>query len=267
MIAFPNAKINLGLHVIARRSDGYHDIETIFCPIDLCDILEIVSATQTKFIQSGIPMDCKISNNLVMKAYQLLKKHYNLPEITIHLRKNIPIGAGLGGGSSDASFMLYLLSNLANLCLSIEELEAYAKQLGSDCPFFIRNKPVFAKGIGNIFTPIELDLKKYNLALVTTNIHISTSEAYTNIVVSHTPRESLTDIIHYPVDKWKNRLVNDFEEDIFPLYPEIREIKQELYNQGAIYASMSGSGSSVYGLFKKPYRPIGTFNFSIHNFI
>lgn len=266
MITFPNAKINLGLRIVKQRPDNYHEIETIFYPIDLYDILEIIPATRTTFTQSGILIDCEISNNLVMKAYQLLKKHYNLPEIAIHLRKNIPIKAGLGGGSSDAAFMLHLLNEFANLHLSIKQLETYAKQLGSDCPFFIHNKPLFAKGIGTIFTPIELNLKKYYLVLVTPNIHISTQEAYTNTTL-RTPKESLMNIIRHPIDTWKNYLINDFEESIFPIYPEMRGIKQELYNKGAIYASMSGSGSSIFGLFEKPYCSIRTFSFSIHNFI
>src|SRR5215470_2923031 len=256
MVTFPNAKINLGLHIVGQRTDNYHEIETIFCPIDLYDILEIVPATQTTFFQSGISIDCEIPNNLVMKAYQLLKKHYNLPEIAIHLRKNIPIKAGLGGGSSDASFMLHLLNNFANLNLSIKQLETYANQLGADCPFFIRNKPLFAKGIGTTFTPIELNLKKYYLVLVTPNIHISTQEAYAN-TTPRIPKESLINIICNPINTWKNHMVNDFEENIFSIYPEIRKIKQELYNKGAIYASMSGSGSSIFGLFEKSYCPIG----------
>lgn len=266
MIIFSNAKINLGLYVGSQRLDGYHNIETIVCPIDFYDILEIVPAIQTTFTQSGLSINCEISNNLVFKAYQLLKNYYELPDIGIFLHKNIPIGSGLGGGSSNASFMLHLLNDFANLHLSGKQLEFYAQQLGSDCSFFIRNEPVFAKGTGNILTSIKLDLKKYYLVLRIPKIKIITQIAYAN-VRSQFHKKSLVDIIHYPVDMWKYYLINDFEKYIFILYPEIKKMKQELYNKGAIYASISGSGSSVFGLFEKPYRPIGTFDFSIHNFI
>ncbi|MDR2520635.1 MAG: 4-(cytidine 5'-diphospho)-2-C-methyl-D-erythritol kinase [Bacteroidales bacterium OttesenSCG-928-I14] len=266
MIIFSNAKINLGLYIGERRADGYHDIETILCPIDLYDILEIVPAAKTTFTQSGILANCEISDNLVIKAYQLLKRYYTLPEVSIFLRKNIPVGSGLGGGSSNAAFMLCLLNKFADLHLSVEQLEIYAQQLGSDCSFFIRNEPLLAEGSGNIFTPIKLDLNEYYLILCTPNISVSTKEAYDNVSCQFHVK-SLTDIINYPTSMWKNFLVNDFEEFVFFLHPEIQKIKHELYIKGAIYASISGSGSAVFGLFKKPYCSIWPFNFSVHDFI
>jgi 4-diphosphocytidyl-2-C-methyl-D-erythritol kinase len=253
MICFPNAKINLGLHIVSKRPDGYHDIETVFYPINLCDALEIVPAKGKKgrFIQTGIPVDGKPEDNLVMKAFHLLKRDFDLPEIDIYLRKHIPFGAGLGGGSSDAAFMLRLLNDFAGMQLSVEQLESYAAQIGADCPFFIQNKPVFAQGTGTVFTPITLSLKGYHLILVNPEIAVSTWDAYA-LVKPKQPDIPVCDIVRLPVCEWKKKLVNDFETAIFPLHSEIEAIKQELYDKGAIYASMSGSGSSVYGIFEKP---------------
>jgi 4-diphosphocytidyl-2-C-methyl-D-erythritol kinase len=252
MICFPNAKINLGLHIVSKRPDGYHNIETIFYPIPLHDALEVVPAetNETTFSQTGIPVDGNPDDNLVMKAYRLLKKDFDLSGMAIYLRKQIPFGAGLGGGSADAAFMLKLLNDFAGLGLSVKQLEEYAGQLGADCPFFIQNSPVFAEGVGNIFTPVTVSLKGYHLVLVKPDIHVSTKEAYAGV----TPRQPafrLTEIARLPIEEWKNHIVNDFEEGIFARYPAIGAIKQDLYKQGAVYASMSGSGSSVFGIFER----------------
>ena len=259
MICFPNAKINLGLQVVSQKPDGYHNIETIFYPIPFCDALEIVlsESNETTFIQTGILVDGNTNDNLVMKAFRLLEKDFDLPKIAIYLRKQIPFGAGLGGGSADAAFMLKLLNDFAGLGLSVEELEKYAGQLGADCPFFIRNSPVFAEGIGNIFTPVDISLRDYYLVLINPDIHISTKEAYSGINPKQ-PTSRLTEIIRLPVGEWKNYMVNDFEEGTFASYPIIGEIKQSLYDLGAIYSSMSGSGSSIFGIFEN-YKKISTF--------
>jgi 4-diphosphocytidyl-2-C-methyl-D-erythritol kinase len=251
MISFPNAKINLGLNIVSKRPDGYHNIETVFYPVHWCDVLEIVPAEREKgvFVQTGIPIKEDPQKNLVIKAYRLLKAQYDIPEIDIYLRKNIPFGAGLGGGSSDAAFMLKLLNDFAGLHLSHEQLEEYARQIGADCPFFIQNKPVFAEGTGIVFTPVTVFLRGYYLVVVTLDIQVSTQEAYSNVEPQQ-PKESIRDIIQLPVSAWKDKLMNDFEKTIFVKYPEIGEMKQKMYERGAIYASMSGSGSSVFGIFE-----------------
>jgi 4-diphosphocytidyl-2-C-methyl-D-erythritol kinase len=253
MITFPNAKINLGLNIVSKRPDGYHNIETVFYPVRLWDALEIVPAAggTTSFRQTGIPVDGDPQENLVFKAFRLLKKQYALPEIDIYLQKNIPFGAGLGGGSADAAFMLKLLNDFAGLHLPDTRLEEYAAQLGADCPFFISNQPVFAEGIGTVFSPVSLSLADYYLVLVKPDIHVATAAAYAG-VRPQAPKESLRTIIRRPVQSWKNSLVNDFEPSVFARFPEIGAIKQKLYDRGAVYASMSGSGSSVFGIFETP---------------
>lgn len=251
MIAFPNAKINLGLNIVSKRPDGYHNIETVFYPVQLCDALEIVPAAKTKgtFKQTGLKIEGPMESNLVIKAMNLLKKEYSIPEVDIYLLKKIPFGAGLGGGSSDAAVMLKLLNDFAKLGLSESQLEEYAGMLGADCAFFVRNKPVFAEGIGNVFTSLSLSLKGYYLALIKPDIHVSTQEAYAK-VIPQLPQKTIKAIIPEPIENWKDHLVNDFENSVFLKYPEIKRIKQELYDAGAIYASMSGSGSSVFGIFR-----------------
>lgn len=252
MICFPNAKINLGLNIVAKRADGYHNIETVFYPIDICDALEITPAKneQGVFTQTGITIDGDSENNLVMKALRLLRQEYQIPEIDIFLHKHIPFGAGLGGGSSDAAFMLKLLNEFAELNLSISQLEEYAAKLGADCPFFIQNKAVFAEGIGNIFTPIDFSLEAYEIKMIKPDVHVSTQEAY-SLVRPQQPKTPIPIILQQPIHTWKDQLVNDFEQSVFSLHPEIEQAKNELYAQGAIYASMSGSGSSVFGIFEK----------------
>ena len=227
MIRFPNAKINLGLRIVARRPDGYHNIETVFYPIQLQDALEIVPTSQqeTKLSLSGMVIDG-------------------------YLHKAIPFGAGLGGGSSDAAFLLAMVRDYFRLPLSDDELDKEAASLGADCPFFLHNKPLLAKGIGDEFEPIELSLKSYRIVLVKPSVSVPTSVAY-SLVTPVLPEESVRDTVSRPVEEWRGRLINDFEESVFARFPEIGEIKDRLYEQGAVYASMSGSGSSVFALFDK----------------
>lgn len=253
MITFPNAKINLGLNIVEKRPDGYHNLETIFYPIPLQDALEITpwegGERKYKLAQSGIQIAGDDEHNLVVKAYKLLDSLYNLPPIEINLLKHIPSGAGLGGGSADAAFMLCMLNQHFQLNIPNEQLEVYAAQLGADCAFFVENKPTFAEGIGNIFSPIELSLKGYKLLLVKPDIFVSTRDAFAQIKPKR-PTISLKEVAKMPVEAWKTYMVNDFEESVFPQFPAIVDIKAKLYDMGAIYASMSGSGSSVFALFK-----------------
>ncbi|MGL4993568.1 MAG: 4-(cytidine 5'-diphospho)-2-C-methyl-D-erythritol kinase [Bacteroidales bacterium] len=251
MISFPNAKINLGLNIVERRPDNYHNLETIFYPISVCDSLEIKPldrGEEVRFFQYGMPIGGEKEDNLVVKAYRLLEKRFELPPIEIHLRKNIPFGAGLGGGSSDAAFMLKMLKDLFHLDLSNDELESIASKIGADCPFFINNKTTLAKGIGDEFEPIDIDLTGYWLLLVKPEVHVSTPDAY-SMVKPQKPLVPLRDIICKPIEIWRELLVNDFESSVFAKYPQLSQIKQMMYNSGAIYASMSGSGSSMFGIF------------------
>lgn len=252
MLVFPNAKINLGLNVIEKRNDGYHNIETIFYPIGLSDALEIVPAQNKKEVTlfiSGIEMEGDLDQNLVVKAYRLLNNQIKLTPVAIYLHKKIPFGAGLGGGSSDAAYTLKILNKLFDCKLVYSELEALAASLGADCAFFVRNSPVFASGIGNVFEPINISLKNYTLVLVKPDIFVSTPAAYASII-PHKPIVSLKDVINYPIEEWKQFMVNDFETPVFAKYPRIKQIKDNLYDLGAVYAAMSGSGSSVFGIFR-----------------
>lgn len=251
MICFPNAKINLGLNIVQKRADGYHDIETVFYPVPVKDALEIVKADETTFSQTGIPVDAPADDNLVMKALNRMKRQFDLPPLEIHLLKAIPFGAGLGGGSSDAAFMLKLVNEFCSLALNDDELEEIAAGIGADCPFFIRNRPTFATGTGNLFTPVDLSLENYHLCLVKPDVWVSTRQAYASVHPC-TPEIALTEIVKQPVAEWKTLMKNDFEESVISRYPVIGEIKDTLYARGALYASMSGSGSSVYGIFKDP---------------
>jgi len=249
MIVFPNAKINIGLNVVSKRDDGYHNLETIFYPVKLTDALEFAEADETVLSASGIQIDGGPENNLILKAYQLLKADFNLPSLKFHLHKVIPFGAGLGGGSSDAAFTFKMLNEYFELGLSLQQLEAYASQIGADCPFFIQNKPTFATGIGNKFHNIELNLSDYEIVILKPNVSVSTPEAYKN-VIPRNPKYRLTEIVKTPVDGWKNLVVNDFEKSVFPEYTQIAALKQLLYDLGANFASMSGSGSAVFGIFR-----------------
>ncbi len=254
MIAFPNAKINLGLHITARRPDGYHDLETVFYPVPIEDALEIVplkSGTgKCRLYLSGKEIAGAPADNLVVKAYRLLDGQHDLPPVEIHLLKHIPAGAGLGGGSADAAFTLKMLNECFGIGLTAETLEEMAARLGADCAFFVRNRATYAEGIGNLFSPVPLSLKGYRICVVKPDIFVSTRDAFAR-VVPRRPAHALREVISLPVEQWKGLLVNDFEESVFPQFPAIAEIKQEMYRQGALYASMSGSGSSVYGLFGK----------------
>ena len=248
MISFPNAKINLGLHVVEQRTDGFHNIETVFYPVSLFDILEIIPSEKegVEFTSSGLPMPDDANANLITKAYQLFSSNH--PGIQIHLHKVIPMGAGLGGGSSDGANTTKMLSDLWKLDLSVQQLQDLARQLGSDCAFFIENKPVYATGKGDQFEPIDLDLSIYQIVIVVPPVHMSTPEAY-SLVNPQKPEVEIREIIRLPVEQWKNQLINNFEEPVMKKHPIIREIREELYNQGAIYAAMSGSGAAVFGLF------------------
>jgi 4-diphosphocytidyl-2-C-methyl-D-erythritol kinase len=253
MVTFPNCKINLGLHVLEKRSDGYHNLETVFYPVQLRDALELIQkeSQSVELSMSGSPVDGQQDDNICIKAYQLLRKDFpDLLPVQIHLHKAIPMGAGLGGGSADGAFTLKLLNKKFSLGLSEKQLADYALQLGSDCPFFIINKPCYASGRGEIFETIKLDLTAFKFFIVYPAIRISTGWAFENIKPAF-PRKSIKEIIQQPVESWKEKLINDFEESVFRQYPEIKMIKDELYNAGAVYASMSGSGSAMYGIFKK----------------
>lgn len=255
MILFPNCKINLGLHVTRKREDNYHDIESIFYPLPLHDILEIIPSNTFEHHFSGIPVPGEPANNLCIKAYDLIKKDFpELPLIKIYLHKNIPAGAGLGGGSSDAAFMLRSLNDEFRLNLSTEQLIGYASQLGSDCPFFILNKPCLATGRGEILVPVKISLASYSFILVHPELHIDTAWAFSKIRPS-APEKSLTEIIQQPVQTWKDVLKNDFEKPVLKKFPELKIIKEKLYSSGALYASMTGSGSSFFGIFEKNNIP------------
>ena len=254
MITYPNAKINLGLNIVEKRPDGYHNLETVFYPINLQDALEVTKLEgegEYNLKVSGVPIEGDPDSNLVVKAYRLLKKDFpDMAPINIHMYKHLPTGAGLGGGSADAAFMLKLLEKKFKLNLSTEKLEEYAAILGADCAFFIQNKPVFATGIGNIFEEISLTLKGYYIVLVKPDIFVSTKDAFANIHPKQ-PTHSLKEIVRMPVETWRATMKNDFEESVFQKFPEIAAIKDKLYDLGAIYASMSGSGSSVFGIFRE----------------
>ena len=254
MLAFPNSKINIGLNIIGKRSDGFHNIETVFYPIKLCDCLEILPeesfSPQPTFTLTGIDLGENNSNNLCLKAYQLLSKEFNLPSVKMHLHKIIPIGAGLGGGSSDAACVLKMLNYLFNLKLSSKNLTDFATKLGSDCAFFIENRQCLASGRGELIQEVKLDLSRYHIALVKPDIHSSTAGAYSGVTPAK-PENPLSKLIQEPIETWKNNIKNDFEKSVFNRYPILAAIKNDLYNQGAIYAAMSGSGSAIYGIFRE----------------
>lgn len=252
MLTYPNAKINLGLNVVEKRTDGYHNIESVFYPIPLSDELEITISNSFEFTSSGIQIDGSPQDNLVIKAYELLKKTHQLPPVKIHLKKVIPFGGGLGGGSSDAAFCLKMLNQLFNLNIPNIKLKVFAKQLGADCPFFIDNTPSLIEGIGDIIQPISVNLSNLFIVLVKPNIGIPTPLAYKG-VKPQKPVIPITKTIISPIENWRHQLKNDFELSVFKQYSEIKTIKEKLYKTGALYASMSGSGSTVYGLFtEKP---------------
>ena len=246
MIVYPNAKINLGLNILKRREDGYHEISSILYPVKQCvDILEIVMSEKFEFTNSGI--EIPYGENLCIKAWKLLHSDFNISNVKIHLHKQIPIGAGLGGGSSDASFTLKELNRMFNLRLSNKELEAYALEIGADCPFFIDNTPKLVEGIGDQMKDIDLDLEDYEIRLVNPGIHISTKEAYSK-VLPRIPKKGVEEYIKSDLSQWKGKLKNDFENFVFEQYPNLKTIKEDLYNEGYIYVSMSGSGSVIFSI-------------------
>ena len=244
-------KINLGLNVVERRPDGYHNLQTIFYPVPLYDELTIrESEDEDVLMLGGNPLEGDVQDNLVLRAVRLLRQEgFSVPPLNIDLKKVIPSGAGLGGGSSDAACMIKTLAHLYDLPLSEEQMKDLVRKLGADCPFFINPQPLYAEGIGDVFTPISLILNGWYLLLVKPEVHVSTREAYAG-VHPHMPAYSLLETIKLPVGQWVGRMVNDFEESIFSSHPLLAEIKQELYHQGAAYASMSGSGSTIFGLFR-----------------
>lgn len=250
MIRFPNAKINLGLNVIERRADGYHNIETLFYPTGLCDVLEVLPSDSFAFSSSGLTLDADSEQNLVVKAYRILQSDFKLPPVAIHLHKIIPFGAGLGGGSSDAASMLQMLNRMFNLSIDPGNLADYATRLGADCPFFLHNQPAIARGIGDILEPSECSLLDWYLVLIKPDFGINTAWAYRQLIPGR-PAISPGTVLKHSVDDWKGLLKNDFEAAVVTQYPEIGEIVKTLYDAGAAYVAMSGSGSAVYGLFRK----------------
>lgn len=250
MLAFPNAKINIGLNITEKRPDGFHNIESCFYPVDWCDALEMLPSEKTSFRSSGISIPGNPDDNLCLKAFKLISADYKIPPVEMHLLKSVPIGAGLGGGSSDAAFAIKTLNELFNLDLSQEMQVGYARRLGSDCAFFINNHPAYCYHKGDEFEPIDLVLTGKWIVLVNPGIHISTQEAYAGIQ----PQASETDLrilLRKPLTEWQHQVKNDFEATLFPKYPLLSDIKMKLYNHGAAYASMSGSGSTIYGIFDK----------------
>ena len=262
MIVYPNAKINIGLNVVEKRPDGYHNLETVFYPINLQDALDVKEldasdAQNADYVLkvTGTVLDGSPEDNLVVRAFKLLKQDFDLPPVGLGLYKHIPTGAGLGGGSSDAAFTIKTLNERFQLGLTDEQMEAYCTKLGADCAFFIKNKPVFATGIGNVFHPLALSLKGKHLVLVKPDIFVSTKDAYAKVKVEH-PEKRLPELLAQPISTWKETVKNDFEPSVFSKYPEIAAIKDLMYDLGAIYASMSGSGSSVFGIFDAPVENV-----------
>lgn len=259
MIVFPNCKINLGLQILNKREDGYHNLATVFYPVGWKDVVEVIRKDDGRqkthdisFSSSGLEVAGDPQNNLCIKAYQLLKKDFpSLPSVQMHLHKTIPMGAGLGGGSADGAFTLKLLNDKFQLGLSQQQLIDYALQLGSDCPFFILNQPVYATGRGEIIEPFNLDLSAYQFVIVNPGIHVNTGWAFAQLQLKDAPRPDLRTIVQQPINTWKEELINDFEAPVCKAHPEIAAVKEELYNAGALYASMTGSGSTVFGVFER----------------
>ena len=254
MLVFPNAKINLGLNVISKRNDGFHNIESVMFPVDLCDILEFIPVVDARAKQinlsiTGLNLDSDLEDNLLIKTYNLLAEDYDIPALDIHLHKIIPFGAGLGGGSSDAAFFIKALNEEFSLNISNKKLKELSAKIGSDCPFFIDNKPVFASGKGEEMQAVDFSLAGYYLFIVSPKIMVSTKFAYSSVRPSK-PEISIDKLLSLPIETWKENIKNDFEDSIFKYYPEIKGIKLKLYQSGALYASMTGSGSSVFGIFK-----------------
>ncbi len=264
MLKFPNAKINIGLNIVEKLEDGYHSIQSIFYPVGLCDALEVIEnkepqAERFTMTFSGIEIPGEANDNLCYYAYHLVAQDYPLPNVKVHLHKHIPIGAGLGGGSADAAFFIRLLDEKFELGISWGEMHNYARQLGSDCSFFISNKPAYAEGRGDRYESMNLDLSNYYIAIIYPHIHINTGKAYSGVTPEQPLRSLENDILNLPIEQWREFIKNDFEKSVFKQYPEIKNIKEKLYSLGAVYAAMSGSGSSVFGLFSKQTFLINEF--------
>ncbi len=270
MVVFPNCKINIGLNIAGRRQDGFHDIETIFFPVPICDAVEIIACKDVLndviFTSSGLEISGDTRDNLCVKAYRILKNDFpDLPPVKLHLHKNIPIGAGLGGGSADAAMLLRLLNQKFFMGINKERLMQYALQLGSDCPFFILNTACFATGRGELLQPVALNLSGYKIMIVHPGIHINTKEAFAHLDTSiFNAKTELAAKIKLDINYWKDNITNDFEVPVFKRYPEIKSIKETLYKHGALYSAMTGTGSSVYGIFKNDFA--GNIIFPSHYF-
>lgn len=253
MITHPNCKINIGLHVTSRRPDGYHELETVFYPIMLCDTLSIDLADDFRFSQDGIVVDCPDEENICVKAYRMMRLEYpQIGDVHIHLDKKIPFGAGLGGGSSDAAHVITMVNEVFNLGLDTDTMCRLAKRIGADCPFFIQNRPCYASGIGDQLKPIvcQSPIRNYKIVLLKPPVSVSTADAYRG-VKPHPSTIDLREALKEPIESWRDLIVNDFEATVFPKYPIIGDLKGQLYDKGAVYASMSGSGSALYGFFKE----------------
>lgn len=258
----PCAKINLGLNIVEKRADGYHNLETVFYPVPLYDEITIEESTESAastclLTLSGQQIEGDPEKNLVVRAYRLLEHRYSLPPIHIHLTKSIPMQAGMGGGSADGTYTLRLLNEMFSLGISNADMERYAATLGADCAFFVKATPSYAEGIGEQLSPIALSLKDYYLAIVKPPIAVSTREAF-SLIKPQRPEKNCRNIVSQPIETWRTELRNDFEESIFPQYPRIGEIKEQLYHQGALYAAMSGSGSALFALFREQPDPLST---------
>ncbi|MDQ8004052.1 MAG: 4-(cytidine 5'-diphospho)-2-C-methyl-D-erythritol kinase [Pedobacter sp.] len=253
MLTFANAKINLGLFLTEKRADGYHNLQTVFYPIKINDVVELVDAEETSMLIKGIDIPGDTTDNICFKAFETLQRDFNLPNQQIVLLKNIPVGAGLGGGSADAAFLIKLVNQKFELGLTDERMEAYARPLGADCAFFIKNQPTYAFAKGDEFEELNVDLSAYYLVLVKPSVHVSTAEAYSKVNVKQ-PSNSLKDLIHLPLQDWPAHILNDFEPSVFAKYPQIDEIKTKLYQADAKFALMSGSGSSVFAIFEKEVK-------------
>ena len=267
MLTFPNCKINLGLYITHRRDDGYHDLETVFYPVRVTDVLEIIPAPLSGMVVTGLPVAGAEADNLVLKAWQLLKELFpeRVGALAVYLHKVIPMGAGLGGGSADGAFMLTLMNEFFNLQLDRSKLADLALKLGSDCPFFIYNTPQLARGRGEKMEPVAIDLSSYSLQLICPEVHVSTRQAFSAIVPAAAVYD-LSGLPQLPLASWKDNICNDFEKTVFQLHPLLAEIKKQLYDQGAIYASLTGSGSALYGIFPKNEKAAIKTTVAFHDF-
>lgn len=253
MIVRPNAKINIGLNIVEKRSDGFHNLESLMVPFGLTDELKLTEnkrhgAKKFELVIDGLPVDGALDTNLVSRAYHLVNADYSLPPVRVVLKKQIPLGAGLGGGSADGAFTITALNKMFDLKLSVDMMQRYAAMLGSDCAFFVQNKPAFATSRGEILKPVDINLKGYSIVIVKPDVHVNTAQAY-KLLTPHRPEIPITDLLDKKPEEWRGKMVNDFEEPIFKMHPILDTIKKAMYNAGAAYSSMSGSGSAIYGLF------------------